>query len=789
MGNKDSGIGPMHRLIRLLLVEDNPADVELMVAVLKRAGYPLTFEAVDQCSDFRQSLLRGDYDLILCDHNLRTWNGLEALEILRQSQKDIPFVVVTATLGDEAAVDYIKQGAADYVLKHRLERLPLAVRQALRDKAHREEAARLQEQVFAGKREWELTFDSVPEPVMLLNSSGGVVRANQAVVELAAKKFSEVIGGACWDVFPCNQNGSSQCPHRQTLETGQSSRREELMSVKGRLLECTASPLRDPNGNLSGTVIVLHDLTERRCAEEALRDREEELRLLLDSTAEGIYGLDLEGRCTFCNTASMRMLGYARPEEVVGRLMHALIHSRKADGSELVPEECPVCQAFLQGRESHISDEVLWRADGTSFPAEYWAYPIRRNGEVLGAVVAFLDITEHKRAEEQLRQAAKMEAIGRLAGGVAHDFNNLLTIINGYAQMILDHCPADHPNHLQLKEVLSAGKRAAALTRQLLAFGRRQVLSPRVLDLNQVVQGMGGMLRRLIREDVELVISTHAEPTQVKADPGQIEQVVMNLAVNARDAMPQGGRLTIEIVPVTLDAEYAARHAEVAPGPFVLLAVSDTGTGMDAETQAHIFEPFFTTKEKGQGTGLGLATVYGIVKQSGGHIWVYSEPGHGSTFKVYLPSVEVPSEQAPGSPEQPRPSLRGSETVLLVEDESGVRGMVRDILAGRGYTVLEARHAEDAFQVAETHRGPIHLLLTDIIMPGVNGRELAEQLMPLHREMRVLLMSGYTESAVLAHVGLDSDVAFLPKPFTPEALAEKVRQLLDAPPRTRDTAA
>ena len=397
----------------------------------------------------------------------------------------------------------------------------------------------------------------------------------------------------------------------------------------------------------------------------------------------------------------------------------------------------------------------------------------------MGAVVTFSDITERKHLEQQLRQAQKMEAIGQLAGGIAHDFNNMLTVISGYSELVLATLPPGDPQRGNIEQIKQAGERAAALTRQLLAFSRRQVLEPKVLDLNAVATNMDKMLQRLIGENIALVTVLKPGLGRVKADPGQVEQVIMNLAVNARDAMPRGGKLTIETADVELDEAYARNHITVKPGPYVMLAVSDTGCGMDAQTQTRVFEPFFTTKEKGKGTGLGLSTVYGIVKQSGGYIWVYSEVGRGTTCKIYLPRVEEAlGTSQPGA--FPASVLRGSETVLLAEDEEVVRSLASRVLRENGYTVLEASNGEEALQLCAQQRGTIRLVMTDVVMTGMSGRELAERLHVAHPEMTVLFTSGYTDEAVVRHGILDTGVAFLQKPFTPDALLHKVREVLDA---------
>jgi len=393
---------------------------------------------------------------------------------------------------------------------------------------------------------------------------------------------------------------------------------------------------------------------------------------------------------------------------------------------------------------------------------------------------------EHKRSENALRhsekqlwQSQKMEAVGRLAGGVAHDFNNLLTVIKGYTELMLEDLKPSDPMRTEMEEVQKAADRAAALTRQLLAFSRRQVLAPRVVNLNFLVEDMNKLMLRLLGEDIELSTKLDGGLGSVKADPGQIEQVIMNLAVNARDAMPKGGKLTLETANLELDQAYSREHAMVIPGSYVMLAISDTGCGMDAETLSHVFEPFFTTKEQGKGTGLGLSTVYGIVKQSGGYIWPYSELGMGTSFKIYLPRVDEMAERAQARA-QASSGLRGTETILLVEDEEGVRGLTRQLLQRHGYTVLEAEHGEDALLLCERYSGPIHLVLSDVVLVQMSGRELVQRLAPLRREMKVLYMSGYSDEAIVHHGVLEPGTAFLQKPFTTESLMRKLREVLDS---------
>ena len=468
-----------------------------------------------------------------------------------------------------------------------------------------------------------------------------------------------------------------------------------------------------------------------------------------------------------------RVLGYDVPEALHPKWW--VHHLHPADRSRVLAEistllrkgELTLEYQFQakNGAYRWVHDEARLLRDPTGLPVEVFG--------------AWLDITERKQLEQQFQQAQKMEAVGRLAGGVAHDFNNLLTAILGSADLVLDDLKPNAPEREEIQEIRRAALRAADLTRQLLAFSRQQVISPTVLNPNAVVANMDKLLRRLLGEDVDLRTVLTPEPGAIKADPSQLEQVVVNLAVNARDAMPGGGKLTIETQNVQLDEQYTRGHVSAQPGSYVMLAVSDTGSGMDAATQARIFEPFFTTKEQGKGTGLGLATVYGIVKQSGGWIWVYSEPGHGTTFKIYLPRVTEAAAPAAPSPVLPI-SVRGSETVLLVEDDEMIRALVQKVLKANGYTTLVAESGPAALRLAGQHDGRIHLLMTDVVMPGMNGREVAERLAPAHAGIEVLYLSGYTDDAIVHHGVLEPGIAFLQKPFTPAVLVRKVREVLDA---------
>jgi PAS domain S-box-containing protein len=637
---------------RVLIVEDVPTDAELAEHALRSGGVAATVQRVDSEPAFTRALREFRPDLILSDHSLPTFSAADALRIAQREAPGTPVIVVTGSLDEETAADYIKAGAADYVIKHHLERLAPAVLRAPQLKRTQDEHAR---------------------------------------------------------------------------------------------------------------------------AEQQLRQSEERYRALIEGVRDMIFTLGLDGRITSLNPAFETTTGWPSAEWL-GKPFEDLLHP------DDVPLALELVSRGIRAERQPVRELRVRTRTGEYRVGEFAATPQMREGQLVGILGTARDVTERVSLEQQLRQAQKMEAIGRLAGGVAHDFNNILTAITGFADLVLEDLGAQDPRRRDVAEIARAAERAAGLTRQLLAFSRQQVMQAQVLDLNALVAGTEAMLGRLLGEDVALATRFAPNLGAVKADPGQLEQVIMNLAVNARDAMPNGGKLTIETANVELDDSYTEEHIPTQPGPYVMLAVTDTGVGMDEKTQTHLFEPFFTTKERGKGTGLGLATAYGIVKQSGGYIWVYTELGRGTTFKIYLPRVAAAPEP-PRSGALPGPALDGTETVLLAEDEAGVRAVARQALIRHGYTVLEAPSAEAALDLAERYTGPIHLLLTDVVMPGMNGRALAIRLAERRSDLRIIYMSGYAEEAITRHGVLEQGLTYVQKPFTPDDLVRRVRAALDQGPR------
>ena len=617
--------------------------------------------------------------------------------------------------------------------------------------------------------------------IFMLDPAGNVSSWNPGAEQIHAYKAEEIIGQhvSCFYTAEDVAAGTPQRGLQIALEVGRFEE-EGLRLRKGGATFwaiVTITEIHDSFGQHIGFANVTRDITERKQAEDLLRASEERLRLLVEGVQDyAIIMLDPTGKVATWNQAAERLTGY-QAKEIIGQ--HFACLSTDDDVASSLPERI-LQQAVAHGRY----EEEGWRArnDGSRF----WANVVitallDAAGTLRGFASVSRDLTQHRRAQElenQLRQAQKLEVVGQLAGGVAHDFNNLLTIISGNSALLLEMLPSNDPKREAVKEISEAGERAAGLTRQLLSFSRRAVLETKVLDLNEVVKETEKLLRRIIGEDILLTAVLDPNISRIEVDPGQMGQVLMNLAVNARDAMPQGGKLTIETSDIQLDEAYAAQHSDCKPGRYVKLVVSDNGCGMTPEVKAHIFEPFFTTKGPGKGTGLGLATVYGIVQQSGGSIDLDTEPGHGTTFTIYLPAVDEQLHPL-GHDQRDTTVTGGAETVLVVEDEDAVRAIAVLGLRTQGYTVLHAESGKKALEIIEKHRGRIDLLVTDVVMPEMSGRELAEALCLQYPSLKVLYLSGYTDDSVIRHGILQVEVALLQKPYTPLSLARKVREVLD----------
>lgn len=540
-----------------------------------------------------------------------------------------------------------------------------------------------------------------------------------------------------------------------------------------RKLEKKMADLKKSNADIQ------KELVQRQQIESALRESRERMSLILNTAAEGIYGIDMEGNCMFCNTSGMSMLGYDNEKELIGKNMHELVHHTREDGTAYPRSVCNAHRILATGDHFHSERDVLWRKDGKSFIVEYWAHPLKDNGEVKGAVLTFIDITGRTALETQLRQAQKMESIGHLAGGVAHDFNNILTAIIGYASMSLEVMAADDLNRHNIEQVLAAANRGTVMTQSLLAFGRKQAINLASINLNEVILKFEKFLLRLLREDIELKTLFFPSELPIVADRGQIEQVLMNLVNNARDAMPKGGRIVLETGLVELDTAFAAAHGLGRAGEYALLAVTDTGVGMTDDVKQKIFEPFFTTKEEGQGTGLGLAMVFGIVKQHKGCIDVFGAPGVGTTFNVYVPLGRPAKETEEQETAQQYPLRGGTETILVAEDDAALRQLAAAILRNYGYTAIEATDGVDAVAKFAANRGTIRLVVLDGIMPKMNGKNAWQEIKALRPDIKVIFMSGYPEKAFSKDIMPDSKVAFIQKPYSPLVLLRKIREALD----------
>jgi len=758
--------------LRILILEDVPMDAELVEYELERARIPFAARRVDTRESFLREIDEFEPDLILSDYTRPRFDGMAALSLARERAPSVPFLIVTGSVNEETAVGCMKAGATDYLLKSNLARIGPAIEEALARVRARNEKARAEEALRRSGANLRAIFNNSLQAFVLIDPDGTIQALNSTAAEWSTRLLGRALReGArvadfvpeAADAFGAALGGEARNVERCLTDTDGS----ELW------FETTHAPVVDEEGSVIGVCLNVRDISTRKQAERALRESEARYRDLFDNASDLVCATDPDGAFVYVNRAWHHTIGLSGAELRRGGFLDVVHPDSRERYGEVV------ARALAGETLTHV-ELVLVTSGDTPITVEGNLSCTFQDGRPVMLRGIYRDVTERKRVEDQLRRAERMQAAGRLAGGMAHEVNNMMTGVIGFSEFLLRSFSEDDVRRAEVQEIIRAGTRASDVTRQLLAFTRRQLLHPEVLDVNGVVNGVEKLLRRSLGEDHVLGLKLSPDAGEIRADRGQLEQVLINLTLNARDAMRQHGRVTVATGRATLDEVYAQSHGGVGipPGKYVFLAVTDTGSGMEPEVQARIFEPFFTTKPVGQGTGLGLSTVYGIVKQSDGFVWCYSEPGQGTTFKIYLPRAGARS--LPLEPAGPPTELRGgSETILVVEDEDVVRALACRGLREQGYTVLEARHGREALDRVEEGRHVIDLVISDVVMPELNGRELGSRLTALQPELPVLYMSGYTGDDVIQRGLLEPGVPFQQKPFTPQGLARKVREMLD----------
>lgn len=888
---------------QILVVEDEGIVAKDLQWRLENMNYEVPFviatgeEAVEKSSQTPP-------DLILMDIMLAgRMDGISAANIIRE-QLDVPIIYLTAYADNEILERAKVTEPYGYLIK------PVDDRDLQTNIELSLHKHRIGKKLRENQKWLSTVLNSIGDAVITTDTKGRIQYLNPAAEKLIGWASSEIAGKQIKEALHIiNEQTHKDIPHpvQEALKNGEIvtlAKGSSLITRSGAIvpIDDSCAPIRDENGNIIGVVLVIADITEKRTAEEDLQKSEEQVRLLLNSTAEAIYGLDLNGKCTFCNPSCLQLLGYEKEEELLEKNMHSLIHHTRVDGTPYPLNECRIRQVIKTGQGLRIDNEILWKKDGTFIYADYHCHPVLSDGEVIGAVVTFLDISESRKAEElitnilenvgegfavidnnyriisanksfaqqaglpaqdivgqpcykishhndrpcyetgekcpvkktfesglpqkslhthynqdgtlrhieiktyamkdetkhvhsviqitndlteqrklenQLRHAQKMEAVGHLAGGVAHDFNNILTAISGYGEILKYKMDTDDPLVDDVQQILFAAERAVKLTKSLLAFSRKQMIHPKPTNFNRIVEDISQMMQRIIGEDIYLAVNklTNRKPN-IMADSSQIEHVLVNLATNARDAMPMGGLLAISTEIVEFDDDFIKEHGFGRLGYYVMASVKDTGEGMDIKTRDQIFEPFFTTKEVGKGTGLGLAMVYGIIKQHKGFINVLSEQGQGTDFRFYLPLIK--SEEKYVKPDQSFSTQGGNETILLAEDDEATRKLIKRVLVESGYTVIEAKNGLDAIQKFDEHHEQVQLFISDIIMPQMNGNEAFKEIRKFSPNIKAIFISGYTDE-MMKHKGIfDDDLNFVSKPFSPQKVLEKIREVLDS---------
>ena len=758
--------------LRILILEDVPMDAELVEYELSRTHIPFDARCVDTRDGFERELDDFRPDLILSDYTLPHFDGMSALSLARERAPTTPFLIVTGSVNEETAVGCMKAGATDYLLKSNLARIGPAIEAALARVESRAEKARAEAALRRSEANLRAIFNTSLQAFVLVARDGTIQALNPTArdwaVLILGRQASE---GDQIHVFIPEAAASFQAG----LAGEARSLERCLRGTDGveRWYETTHAPVVDEQGAVIGVCLNARDVSVRKQAEQALRESEARYRDLFDNASDLVCTTTLDGTFLYVNRAWHEAMAFS-DEQLAGRRFPDLVHP---DSRERYLDVVARAEA---GEPIGQVDLILVTAGGMPLTLEGNISCTATDGAPARLRGIYRDVTERKRVEDQLRRAERMQAAGRLAGGVAHEVNNMMTGVIGFSEFLLRSLDPVDPRRSDVAEIIKAGTRAADVTRQLLAFTRQQFLRPEVLPVNGVVQDLEKMLRRVLGEDHVMELALAADAGEIRADRGQLAQVLVNLMLNARDAMAARGRVTITTRATVLDDRYGAQHDGVGipRGEYVQLAVSDTGVGMDRETQARIFEPFFTTKPIGQGTGLGLSTVYGIVKQSDGFVWVYSEPGLGTAFKIYLPRVGAGTAMPPRG-EAGSAARGGSETILIVEDEELVRALASRSLREHGYIVIEARHGVDALRQLE-FRSDVDLVISDVVMPEMGGRELGRRLGSLRPSLPVLYISGYTGEDVTQRGLLEPGAPFQQKPFAPEELARKVREMLDA---------
>ncbi|MFZ0883805.1 MAG: response regulator [Candidatus Acidiferrales bacterium] len=767
--------------LRLLIAEDNAADLELTIRALKKSGLELEIETVAEREVFVEKLRSKPFDVVLSDYRMPGWTGVDALTEIVKLGQDIPMILVTGTLGDGKAVECIKLGITDYVLKHQLARLPMAILRAQEEKALRDAEKRAVKALRESEARFRTLVENAPEAIVVLDIEKGLFEdCNDNALRLFRLTRSELMLRGPGDLSPPFQpDGRHSAVANAEWMDGASGSATPYFewthrNSQGDEIPCEVHLVRLPSPTrqlIRGSIL---DITERKRAEEALRESEVRYRGLVSNATYGIYWITLDGCFLDANPALLQMLDYESIDALLLLRNAANLFCDRAAGENITNGY----------RENDRGDATVeWkRRDGKIITVRLIgrrSRDLHRKTDCIEIIVE--DVTERLALQKQLMQAQKFEAIGQLAGGIAHDFNNMIGAILGWAELGLDETEPEARLHRHFDKVRQQAIRAAALTKQLLAFARRQILEPRNIDLNQSVTETLSLLEKVIGSNIEIKINLAAELALVRADPTQVEQVLMNLCINARDAMGEGGRLIIETSAATFDERYCAAQPFARPGSYAMLAVTDTGTGMDAATLDRIFEPFFTTKEMGKGTGLGLATVYGIVRQHGGFLHVYSELNIGTTFRVYLP-VAPSSVKAAAVAEETGPIRGGSETILVAEDHEGLRELARETLSNLGYDVVVACDGEQAIREFQKHGDRIDLLLLDVVMPKINGPEAYARMSAERPDVPVIFATGYSADIALLHTAQEQGLTVMQKPYIPRDLARRVRETLDRHP-------